>query len=155
LDRHRRSFLEADASDCRGDGEAVVAPERPQQAAPRNASGSDDLAHRRRRVDAETGSLGEVADAVAGADVVGRLPEEPRLTPGRLLEPERDAQERRLAASVRTGDRDELTRADREIDVLQDERPSGIGERDAIELYDGWQPRPSSSARRFARMRVK
>ena len=48
-----------------------------------------------------------------------RLAVQQRRPSRRSLETEHDADERRLAAAVRTGDGDELALAEREIDVLE------------------------------------
>ena len=61
------------------------------------------------------------------------LAEQARGAQGRALEPERHAEERRLAAAVRAGNGDELARLDREVDVAEHRRPAGVGERDAAE----------------------
>jgi hypothetical protein len=129
--------------------------ERPQEAATSDAAGGHHLTHGRRRVDREPGALSEVPDPVAVAGAVGGLAEEARLAAGGLLEAQRDPQEGRLASSVRAGDRDELPAPDLEVDAAQNLGPAGIRERDVLQL-DGWlHPSPSSSARRFARIRVK
>ena len=76
----------------------------------------------------------------------------------RALEAEHEAEQGRLAAAVRPGDRDELARADPERDVLEHPNARPVAERDAVELDDGSSARhPSAfcSAARFARMTVK
>ncbi len=63
-----------------------------------------------------------------------RLAEDAHGAGSRPLEPEDQPQERRLAAAVRAGDRDELPRRDLEGDVLQHRDARPVGERDVAEL---------------------
>jgi hypothetical protein len=51
-----------------------------------------------------------------------------------MLEPEDQAEKRRLAAAVRSGDGHELAAFDGEIHVAEDRRAGAIGERDVVEL---------------------
>ena len=87
-------------------------PSRPPDGEP--ACG-DDLAHGRGRVDPELRALGEVAERGAAREPRRRLAEEERVARRRPLEPERQPHQRRLAAAVRAGDRDELPGLDGEV----------------------------------------
>ena len=107
---------EPDALDRLGDDRAVAAAKRAEEAAGREPAGGDDLAHGRGRVDAELGALREIAERRAAARTSPPRSPKRSASPGaRPLEPEREPQQRRLAAAVRAGDRDELARLDREI----------------------------------------
>ena len=68
---------------------------------------------------------------VVGADRLAEDPDRARLGPH---EADDQPQERRLAAAVRPGDRDELARGHLEGGVLEDRPPRVVAERDAIEL---------------------
>ena len=106
---------QSDALDRLGDDGAVAAAQRAEQPTGREPAGGDDLAHRRRSVDPELRALGEVAEGRAAGESRRGLAEEERLARRRPLEPERKAHQRRLAAAVRPGDRDELARFDGEV----------------------------------------
>jgi hypothetical protein len=129
---------EADALDRLVDERTVRRTQRPEQTPPWNAAGGDDLAHADRRVDSELGPLREIADPPAAADAGGRLSEEECLSSTGSFEPERDAQKRRLPASVRPGDRNELASVDPERHVMQYLTTSWIGEGDIAEV-DGYR----------------
>ncbi len=77
----------------------------------------------------------------------------------RALEPEREAQQRRLAAAVRPGDPDERPLLDGERDVLERRGTAPIGERDVLELDRGGRahvhPRAARNAARFWRITLK
>ena len=79
-------------------------------------------------------ALREVADARPVAEAPRRLAEERTSPARRPLEAEREPQQRRLAAAVRAGDRDELALLDAQVDVSQHRRPLAVGEVDAVEL---------------------
>jgi hypothetical protein len=121
---------EADALDRLVDDRAITATEQ----AARDTATFDYLTHRGGRVDAELSPLGEVSDLPSARELVRRLAEEQRPTSRRLLEPDGNAQERCLAAAVRTGDSDELARFDLEIDVVQDLGPTRVGEADVTQF---------------------
>ena len=125
---------QADALDRLRDDSPVVRAKRAGRPARGYASCLHDLAHRGRRVDAELRSLREVAEARAAAEAVSALAEEVRVTARRPLDPEGEAQERRLATAVRAGDGDELAGRDREVDVAQHERPASVAEPDTAEI---------------------
>ena len=55
----------------------------------------------------------------------------------RTLETEHEAKQRRLAAAVRAGDRDELAGVDAQGDILEHTNAGPVAERDALELDDG------------------
>ena len=76
----------------------------------------------------------EVPDPVAVAHPVCGLAEQPRRPGNRFLQPESDAQKRRLAASVRARDRHELARVDLQADSAENLRPARVSERDLLEL---------------------
>jgi hypothetical protein len=121
---------EVDSFDRLVDDGAITATEEPA----RNEAASDDFADRHRRVDAELCPLREVSDPSSARELGCRLPEQERLAPPRLLEADRDTQERRLAAAVRPGDGDELSGLDLEVDIVQDLGPTGVGEADVRQL---------------------
>src|SRR6266540_1444181 len=100
----------------------------------RGAAGGNDFSHRRRRLNADLGALGEVAEAPALAKAVGRLIEEPHAAARGALEAQGQAEQGRLAAPVGSGDRDELAGGDLERDVAQDRLPVLVGEIDSGEL---------------------
>jgi hypothetical protein len=79
-------------------------------------------------------ALGEVAKPRAIVKPVGGLAEEAHAAGCRPLEPEREAEQRRLAAAVRAGDGDELAGGDDQIDVAQNRLPVQIREVDVLEL---------------------
>ena len=64
----------------------------------------------------------------------GGLAEDPREPLLRTLEPEHDPKERRLPATVGAGDRDELARLDRQVNVAEHRRSSRIRELDVREF---------------------
>ena len=153
--RHVGALGQPDPLDRLGDDRAVAAAQRAEQAAGREPARGDDLAHGRRRVDAELRALGEVAERGAAREPRRRLAEEERLARRRPLEPERQPHQRRLAAAVRTGDRDELARLDGELDVLEHRPAAVVGERDVAQLDRYRHPRAFRSAARFSRMTEK
>ncbi len=124
---------QTDALDRLGDELAITPAHRPEQAA-RQPTGGDDLAYRRRSVTAELGALREVPEGAPSREAVCRLAIESRSPLGRALEPEQNSDERRLAAAVRPGDRDELSFPEHEIDFLEDPLSRPVAERDAGEL---------------------
>ena len=95
----------------------VVVPAQPAVRPQRRAPRFDDLAHGRRRVQPDRRPLGEVADARAVAEAPGGLAVEQHLPARRPLEAEREPEQRRLAAAVRPGDRDELPLLDPQVDA--------------------------------------
>ena len=112
------------------DERAIAAPEEPS----RHQAALDDLANRDGCVDAELGSLREVANPSSSFELVCRFSEEERLASSRLLEPDGDAQKRRLAAAVRPCDGDELAGLDLEVDVVQYLGPTRVREADVTQL---------------------
>ncbi len=93
------------------------------------------------------------------APVPARLAEDAHRSRDRTLETEHEPEKRRLAAAVRPGDRDELSGADLERDVLEDANAGPVAERDAVELDDrggqGLHPSAFCRAARFDRMTEK
>ena len=91
--------------------------------------------------------------------VPGGSAEHEHASRGGALEPEREAQQRRLAAAVRPGDPDERPVLDGERDALERGRTAPIGERDVLELDRGNRahvhPRAARSAARFWRITLK
>ena len=69
--------------------------------------------------------------------------------------PSASAHQRRLAAAVRPGDRDELARLDGEADVLEHGPAPVVGERDVAQLDRYRHPSAFRSAARFSRMTEK
>ena len=84
-----------------------------------------------------------------------RLAEEERLARRRPLETEHEAHQRRLAAAVRAGDRDELACFDSEVHVREHGAATVVGERDVAQLDCYRHPSAFRSAARFARMTEK
>ena len=125
---------EADAGDRLVDRVEIAAAQGSEQAAGREPSGRDDLAHRGRRVDAEARALREVADPLAARVVLRGLAVEQREAARRPLQAEHEPHERRLAAPVRPGHGDELAGGDAEVDVLQHVAAALVRERDAPQL---------------------
>ena len=112
----------------------IGAAERLQEPAARDAAGGHDLADARRRIDPEARALGEIPDPVAVAHAVCGLAEESRGPGNRFFQPESDAQKRRLSASIRARNRDELAPADLQVDSGEYFRPARVRERDLLEL---------------------
>ena len=133
-DDQARPAREADAFDRLVDERTIAAPEMSEDAA-RRASTLDHLANRRRRIDSELCPLREITNSRAAPGVDCRLAEHEGVPSRRALEPNGDAEERRLAPAVRTGDGDELPCIHLELDVVQDLRPAGVGEAHVPELY--------------------
>jgi hypothetical protein len=125
---------EPDALDRVGDGRPLVAAERPEDAARWEAAGRDDLANGRGGVEGEGRALLEIADSAACARPGGRLAEEERLAVAWTLEPEHEPHQRRLAAAVRSRDRDELALRDLEADPFEDGGAAAVAEADVAEL---------------------
>ena len=86
---------------------------------------------------------------------MGRLSEQAHVARRRARETEGEPHERRLAAAVRPGHRDELALLDREVDVREHRLTGAVREADLRELDRYRHPSPSFSASRFARMTVK
>jgi hypothetical protein len=146
---------EPDASNRLVDTLAIAAPELTDQPAPWHPSGLHDLSDADRSIDSELGSLREIADSRAPAESGCRLAEEQCLTAQRLLQPDGDAQQRCLPAAVRPGDRDELTRFDDEIDLVENLGPAGVAEADIAELDSYRHPSAVRRCARFDLMTVK
>jgi hypothetical protein len=120
----------ADALDGLGDDRAFTATDQ----AARDTATLDDLTDRGGRVDAELSPLGEVSDLPSASELACWLAEEQCLAPRRVLEPDGNAQEGRLAAAVRAGDGHELASFDLEIDVVEDLGPTRVGEAHVTEI---------------------
>ena len=120
-----RPLGQADALDGRLDESSVVRPQASNGAPPRDPARAHDLLHGHRRLDPELRTLGEVADAVALPKAAGRLAEERRCPGLRLLEPEQDTEQRRLAPAVRSGHGHELTLLHGETHVAEHWGPPG------------------------------
>ena len=126
--------LQPDPSDRLGDEQMVVGPKPPDDPPRGHAPSSDDLANGRRCVSPGLRALSEIPERVPAREAVGRLAVQECNALARSLEPEEDPHERRLTASVRAGDRDELALAEREVDSLEHALPGPIAEGDASEL---------------------
>ena len=127
-------------------GIAVGVPERPDQTRPRRTSRRDELVDGQRRVDAGLRALGEVGEPV-------RRDEHP--AGDGLLQPEDEAKQRRLAAAVRPGDRDELAALDGELHVTQHGRTVPVGKRHMLEANGYWHASAFRSEARFCRISVR
>ena len=79
-------------------------------------------------------ALGQVAEPGAILEAVRWLAEETHGSARGTLQPEDEAKQRRLAASVRPRDRQELTGGDVEVNPPQRRGTVRIGEVDALEL---------------------
>ena len=131
--RPRRERGQPDAIERERDRLAVLTLQTPEQTKwcpPR----LDNLTHGHRRVQPELGALREIPDAGALAERSYRFAEQRHLAARGSLEPKREPEERRLAAAVRAGDRDELAGGDLQLDVVEHRRPLRIGEVDVVEL---------------------
>ena len=133
VQRALRKLRQSDALEGGVDGLTVGALQ-PADQAERCAPRLDDLAHRRRCVHTHLRALREVADAPAVGERPSRLAEQPHLTARRALEAEREPEQRRLAAAVRAGDRDELAGLDAQRDVVEHARALRVREVDVLEL---------------------
>ena len=150
-----RAVGQPDPLDRLGDDGAVAAAQRAEQAAGGQSACRNDLAHGRRRVDAELRALGEVAERGATREPRRLLAEEESFAGRGTLEAESQAHQRRLAAAVRPGDRDELAGLNREAHVLEHRAAAVVGERDVAQLDRYRHPSASRSAARFSRMTEK
>ena len=112
------------------------ARERPEQAPPGDAAGGDDLADRGRRLDTQLRPLGQVGDEPATRSDRDGPPEEADGAGLRPARARRSAAERRLAAAVRPGNRDELALGDLQVDVLEHRHAAGRTRRRPRE-FDG------------------
>ena len=83
----------------------------PQMPGRREAAGRDDLAHRHRRLAERAATAAAGSRCGRRGALAGRLPNTRTVPDVGPLEPEHEPQQRRLAAAVRAGDRDELARA--------------------------------------------
>ena len=117
-------WAQADPVDRLLDGLAVGGAQRPEQARARSASRRDELADRDRSVDSRLRPLREIAD------LTHHQLDAPR---ARLFQPDDDPDERRLAAAVRSRDRDELAAFDLEVDVAQDRRRVAVSKGHLLE----------------------
>jgi hypothetical protein len=96
----------------------AVGPTQPaDDPAGRERPRGDDLPHRHGRIEHERSALRQVSEHRAPREPLGRLPVEAHDAGVRPLEAEDEPEERRLPASVRACDRDELTLADPQIHV--------------------------------------
>jgi hypothetical protein len=84
-------------------------------------------------LDAELGALRQVAESRPVVKPGGTLAEELDPAPGRVLEPEREPQQRRLPAAVRACDCEELALPYVEVDLAQNRRAVRISKLDAVE----------------------
>src|SRR5215210_318657 len=134
LQRATGQQRQADAVDRVGDDLAVVTRLASDQPARRDAAGRDDLAHRRGRVEAQLRPLGEIPDRRAPREPPRRLAEQECLAARGLLQPEDDADQRRLPAAVRSRYRNELPGTNRQIDVAQHRRAVPVREGNAAKL---------------------
>ena len=127
---------EPDRLDRARHGLAVGATQRAPDPGRREPAGGDDLPHRHGRLAEEPRALRQVADARAGGALAGRAAEDAHRARRRPLEAEHEPEQRRLAAAVRPGDRDELAGRDGERDVLEHGDSGPVVERDVGELDD-------------------
>ena len=134
--RERRvgELRQAHVGDRLGHDRAVARAQRADKAALREPARGDDLADRDRALRPHPRALGHVAERRTAGEPVRRLPEQLGGTGLRPCQPEREANERRLAAAVGTGDRHELAFANREVDVRHDWLAGQVAEGDPREL---------------------
>jgi len=149
-----RKVAQTDALERLVDGDSVVSAQ-PSPRVERRTPRLDDLADRRRRVNAHLRPLGEVPDTRAVVERARRSAEQQDLSARRPLEAERKAEQRRLAASVRPCDRNELALVDPQVHVSEHGRSLRVGEVDVLELDRYRHPSSVRSACRFWRMSVK
>ena len=145
-----RALGEPDPPDRAADDDPILRPQRAERAADCQSADLDHLAHRDRSAGVELRPLSDVADPRAPA-FARCAAEEPDPAGSRSLETEDQPQEGRLAAAVRPGDADEGAGLDRQRDVVENRRPSAIGERDALDLDRGLAGRPRQREGRPAR----
>ena len=125
---------EADSVDRLGDAHPILALETAEQATGSQPTRGDDLSHGRRRIASDVRSLREVPERASSREAMRGLAVEQRGARTWPLQPEDDAHERGLPASVRAGDRDELALAERQAHVLEHALSRPIAERHAGEL---------------------
>jgi hypothetical protein len=124
---------EADPLDCLVDEQAIFASEWAEHTA-RHATALDDFTNRDGCIDAELSALRKVSDPSSSRELDRRLAEQQRVASRRVLEPDGNAEERRLATAIRAGDGDELSGLYLEVDVVQDLGPTRVGEAHVTEL---------------------
>ena len=129
LQRGVGALGEPDARDRLVDDRAVAPAQGPEQPTRGEPSGRHHLAHGRGRLGSELAPLRQVAERAPPREGMGGLAEEERVPGERALEPEREPDQRRLAAAVRARDGDELALLDPQVDVVQDGRAVPVGER--------------------------
>ena len=125
---------EVDSVDRLGDAHSVLALETAEQATGSQPAGGDDFSHGRRRIASDMSSLWEISERAPPGEVMCVLAVEQRRALARPLQPEDEAHERGLPTSVRPGDRDELSFAERQAHVLEHALSRPIAERHAGEL---------------------
>ena len=154
-ERAVRDVGQPDSRDRLLDQLAVSGPGPAEEPDTREPPCGDDLANRRGSAHPELGALGEVPDRFAPGEPVRGLAEEERLARARTLDPENESQQRRLAAAVGPGDRDELPSLDGQVDVGEHGWPLAVRERQRSGL-DGYRhPRAFRRVARFSRMTEK
>ena len=137
------------------DRDAIDAPERAEQRAPRQAPGGDDLPHRRRHTGGGPAALRDEADPVPVVEPRDRRAEEPRLASGEWPEPEHRAREGGLAGAVGTEHDQPLAGLDGQVDASED-GAAGDGDVAGGDLDDGGQQSdPSRIVARFDRIKVR
>jgi hypothetical protein len=112
----------------------IVGGQRSDQPLAADAACGDDLGDRRRGLDPEVGTLGEVRDVSAARGHADRLSEDADRPALGAVQTHDHSQKGGLAAAVRACDRDELTLGDRECDVVEDRPARVVAERDVLEL---------------------
>ena len=131
-----RALREPDPPDCATDGNPIVGAQRADRPANREPPRLDHLAHGDRRAGVELRPLAHVPDPRSPPVARGDT-EEADATGRGSFEAENQAQERRLAAAVRSGDADERAGLDRQGDVVQDRWAAAVGEGDPRDLDGG------------------
>ena len=117
---------------ARVDGLAVGATQRAPDARRCEPAGRDDLADGHRRLaDEPCSAAADSRCACSAAPSAGRSPKTRDSARPRPLEPEHEPQQRRLAAPVRPGDRDELARRTASDTASSTGIPGPVAERDA------------------------
>jgi hypothetical protein len=120
---------QADALNRSANSRSIRRCEGADKPSARDASGRYELPNGHGSLDPEERPLRQIAQANAILEAVGRLAEEEGLARRRPLQPEDEADERGLSASVRAGDADKLAQWDDEVDAPEHGRAAWVRKR--------------------------